>query len=106
MNKNPQTRPIRGERIMNVTTSSTVDHLIAASPAADIPAPDIPPISAWEEDVGRPKYQVIMFHTIAPIRALRIIYGMSSVWTKSSLMILLIVLATATPNPNSAFAHI
>ena len=30
--------------------------------------PTRPPISAWEDDEGRPKYQVIRFQVIAPIR--------------------------------------
>jgi len=73
MNKNPQIRPIMGERIMKATTISTVDHFIAASPAAEIPAPASPPISACDEEVGRPKNQVIRFQLIAPIKAPRII---------------------------------
>ena len=40
--------------------------MIAASPAAEIPAPDSPPMRAWDEEVGRPKNQVIRFQTIAP----------------------------------------
>jgi hypothetical protein len=64
---------MRGDITINVATSVTVDHLIAASPAAEIPAPESPPMRAWEEEVGRPESQVIRFHTIAPVRALRII---------------------------------
>jgi hypothetical protein len=54
---------------MKVTISSTADHFMAASPAADIPAPVSPPMSAWEEEVGRPESQVMIFQVIAPIRA-------------------------------------
>ena len=73
MNKNPQVRPITGDTNMNVATSTTVSHLIAASPAAEIPAPASPPIRAWDEDVGRPENQVIRFQAIAPTRAPRTI---------------------------------
>ena len=71
--QNPQTSPMIGERIMNVITSSTVDHLIAASPAAAIPDPTIPPIRAWDEEVGSPKNQVMRFQAMAPDNAPRTI---------------------------------
>ena len=29
----------------------------------------IPPISAWDDELGIPSYQVSKFHTMAPIRA-------------------------------------
>ena len=73
MKRNPQARPIMGERTMKRATCPTVDHLIAAKPAAEIPAPVMPPIRAWEEEVGRPKNQVIRFQEIAPISAPRMI---------------------------------
>src|SRR6266852_1520368 len=38
-------------------------------PAAAMPAPQRPPMSAWVELLGSPRYQVIRFHEIAPIRA-------------------------------------
>src|SRR6185312_12761990 len=37
-----------------------------ATPPYMRPAPDRPPISAWELDDGRPHHHVIRFHTIAP----------------------------------------
>ncbi len=40
----------------------------ASAPSATNTAPTIPPIRAWEELEGRPKYQVIRFHAIAPTR--------------------------------------
>src|SRR3954452_23172943 len=39
----------------------------ALDPAAAKAAPTTPPISAWEELDGSPKYQVTRFHEIAPI---------------------------------------
>src|SRR5512137_3011054 len=100
--RNPQVRPIRGETTMKRATCPTVDHFIAVNPAAEIPAPVIPPIRAWEDEVGRPENHVIRFHEIAPISAPRMIYGTIIVSTISSWMILLMVLATATPKPNAA----
>jgi hypothetical protein len=102
MKRKPQASPINGDSIMKAATSSTVDHFTADSPAAEIPAPVIPPIRAWEEDVGRPQYQVIRFQLIAPMREQSTIMGIISACTKSSLIILLMVLATATPKPKAA----
>src|SRR5215217_1772050 len=34
-----------------------------------MPAPTRPPINACEDEEGSPKYQVMMFHAIAPTRA-------------------------------------
>src|SRR4051812_2556911 len=47
-----------------LTTPSQSTTALAASAA-----PTIPPISAWDDDDGRPKYQVRRFHTMAPISA-------------------------------------
>ena len=41
---------------------------IASGPSATNTAPTIPPMRAWDELEGRPKYQVIRFHAIAPTR--------------------------------------
>ena len=41
--------------------------MTASGPAAAKAAPTTPPMSAWEELDGRPKYQVIRFQEIAPI---------------------------------------
>ncbi len=40
----------------------------ALGPSATSTAPTIPPIRAWEELDGRPKYQVVRFQAIAPTR--------------------------------------
>src|SRR5688572_21533543 len=45
---------------------------IASTPAATKVAPTTPPISAWEELDGSPKYQVIRFQQIAPTRPAKI----------------------------------
>ena len=62
-------------------------------------APIIPPIKAWEELVGRPKYHVITSHTIAPARPAN---TTAKVTTLTSIMPRPIVVATAVPNPNAA----
>ncbi len=41
---------------------------IASGPLATSIAPTMPPISACDELDGRPKYQVVRFHAIAPTR--------------------------------------
>ena len=43
--------------------------MITFVPAVAIAAPTTPERIAWLEDVGRPRYQVSMSHTIAAIRA-------------------------------------
>jgi hypothetical protein len=87
---------------MNSATARTVESVTAATPAAAIPAPAMPPIRACDEEVGRPMYQVIRFQPIAPTRAASTMYGMLDAGTRSRLMIVLIVEATATPNPKAA----
>ena len=42
--------------------------LTASAPSATNAAPTTPPISACDDDDGRPKYHVARFHAIAPIR--------------------------------------
>src|SRR3954468_4116140 len=49
-------------------TLSTIPIHCTDSAAASA-APTRPPIRAWEDDEGSPKYQVIRFHAIAPISA-------------------------------------
>ena len=45
----------------------------ASKPTDQPTAPMIPPISAWDEELGIPQYQVKRFHVIAPIRAAEMI---------------------------------
>ena len=60
----------------------------AEAPTAANAAPTIPPISAWEELEGSPKYQVIRFQAIAPTRPAKITVGVIAVaWTMSSAMV-------------------
>ena len=48
-----------------MTTFSTTVSQETVTPAASA-APTRPPISAWEDDDGRPKYQVMRFQAMAP----------------------------------------
>ena len=51
-----------------ITLPSSPSPLIALAPSAANAAPTSPPISACDEDDGRPKYHVARFHAIAPMR--------------------------------------
>ena len=59
---------IRDKKIFKIPASFN------ASNHTDQPtAPMIPPIKAWDEELGIPQYQVKRFHVMAPIRAAEII---------------------------------
>src|SRR5713226_1465575 len=63
-------KPNGGEMARLATCLPSDDHLTPPRPpAAAMPAPHRPPMSAWVELLGNPRYQVIRFHEIAPIRA-------------------------------------
>ena len=65
----------------------------ALLPSATNAEPTTPPISACEDEDGRPKYQVARFHAIAPIRPAKTIAG---VMRSASTMPLAIVAATSS----------
>ncbi len=76
------------------TFSTTPDQMTVVPPASA--APTMPPKRACEEDEGRPKYQVTMFQTMAPISAAkRMPIPLSP--TGVSIRPLLTVLATPLP---------
>src|SRR2546425_5418367 len=62
-------KPRGGEMTRLATCLISADHLTPPSPAAAIPAPQRPPIKAWVELLGNPRYHVIRFHAIAPSSA-------------------------------------
>ena len=93
------TRPISGARMMKISVFVHPEGLIAANPARATAAPAYPPMSACEELVGRPKYQVMRSHTMAPKRPPKITPNVTT-WT--SIIPLPIVFATAVPKPNAA----
>src|SRR5436305_1001176 len=47
-------------------------------PCAAITAPTTPPISACDDEEGRPKYQVARFQAIAPIRPAKMTVGVTT----------------------------
>src|SRR5688572_7101764 len=65
-------KPITGDAKRATSTLYKPGNLMAPNPTAIVTAPTIPPISAWEELPGMPKYQVTRFQRIAPIKAERI----------------------------------
>src|SRR5664280_1280754 len=73
--------------------------MIAPKPTLAIAAPAKPPIRAWDELVGRPKYQVMMSQAMAPIRPARITYSVAAAGTTSPLPI---VVATLSGKMNAA----
>src|SRR5215208_787361 len=71
----------------------------ASHPAAATAAPDIPPTSAWDDDVGSPKNHVSTSQAIAPRSPAKITaFVRTSVWTTS----FAIVAATAVPKIRNA----
>ena len=56
-----------GERTMNTAIFWNPDPMSEFQPAFATAAPAMPPISAWEDDVGSPRYQVSTSHAMAPI---------------------------------------
>ena len=92
---NPSASPSIGETTMKIATLRRPDTMTADGPATTIAAPTKPPMSACEEEVGRPSHQVRRFHVTAPISAASTTSGVaSSGW----MMPLAMVLATCTPN--------
>src|SRR5438105_5368659 len=59
-------KPSGGETTRLATCFRSADHLTPLSPpAAAIPAPHRPPIKAWGELLGSPRYHVRRFHEMA-----------------------------------------
>ena len=52
------TKATSGEATMPTAALVTLPHEIAARPPAAMPAPTRPPMTAWLEDEGMPRYQV------------------------------------------------
>ncbi len=97
MMMNASVKPTIGEAIIGMTTfSMIVCHSTVTPPAS--PAPTSPPISACEEDDGRPKYQVTRFQVIAPSRPARMITRPWFSETPSMSSTLWTVLATSWPS--------
>src|SRR6266545_1252310 len=63
----PSRNPTSGETTIGIATFSPKPAQWTLLPAASRVAPTRPPSSAWVEEDGRPKYQVIRFQAMAPI---------------------------------------
>jgi len=84
--------PRNGASSDGISTFSLIPaHLTTSKPFAALAEPTMPPIRAWLELEGRPRYQVIRFQVIAPTSPAR---TMSSVMTPWSTIPLAIVAAT------------
>ena len=64
--------PMAGERTMKAVVFIIPDQTSVLVPALAMPAPISPPIKACDELLGNPKYHVVRFQTMAPLRAERI----------------------------------
>src|SRR5438477_7212400 len=96
----PASIPISGDTMMKTSVLvQPLGMITDGDSARATAAPAYPPISACEELVGRPKYQVMTSQTIAPTRPAKIT---ANVTADRSIMPLYIVFATAVPNPNAA----
>ena len=89
--------PNSGEAIIGMTTFSTMVAQWTRAPPASA-APTRPPIRAWEDDEGRPKYQVIRFQMIAPSRPAMTITRPWLGATSAVLIVSLTVWATSWPS--------
>ncbi len=65
ISRNATAKPTSGESTIGITTLSRIVDQCTIAPATSA-EPTRPPISAWEDDEGSPKYQVIRFQVIAP----------------------------------------
>jgi hypothetical protein len=90
----PIIRPKMGERIRPAKILVKPYHLTWCIPKEPITEPVRPPIKAWDELLGMPKYQVKRFQNIALIRAAIIMLGVTISGATISLPI---VAATAVP---------
>jgi hypothetical protein len=87
--------PMAGEVTIGIRTLFTMPSILSApEPAAATVAPSKPPMRACELELGIPKYHVIRFQAIAPIRAA---ITTDCVVVVSSTRPAPIVLATAVP---------
>src|SRR5215208_47420 len=66
MSRNPRAMPNSGDGGMNKMVFSRLPRSNAPKPALATPAPAKPPMSACEDEVGRPSHQVRRFQAIAP----------------------------------------
>jgi hypothetical protein len=73
----PKHKPIAGAKTIKIKVLYQPAATITPNPLFAMAAPAYPPISAWEELLGRPKYQVVRFHKMAPPSPARITVGVT-----------------------------
>jgi hypothetical protein len=96
---NPRIKPITGDNTIKMAVFVIPLQTRTLIPPSVTPAPMRPPMRAWEELLGRPKYQVMIFQVMAPVRADKI----RRLSTIAGLMIPVpTVLATWTPTKKTA----
>src|SRR5512132_3674151 len=82
----PTTKARTGARTAGISTLPISPAANTASEPADAnAAPTTPPIRAWEELEGRPKYQVARFQKIAPTRPAKTTVGVITFPSTTSL---------------------
>src|SRR5918999_387343 len=72
MRMNPRASPSSGDSGMNRMVFWRLSASRTPKPALAIPAPPKPPMSACEEEVGRPSHQVRKFQAMAPVSPAKI----------------------------------
>ncbi len=65
---NAKNIPSSGDSTMKITVFSKLAAFTTLQPALAMPAPTTPPISACDDEVGRPSHQVVRFQAMAPTR--------------------------------------
>ena len=98
MSRNPRANPSSGDRKMNRIVFSRLAALSTLKPALATPAPAKPPMSACDEEVGRPSHQVVRFQPMAPTSPAK----MTASETTSESTVLPTVLATWVWNTKNA----
>src|SRR5215470_14243757 len=88
-----------GARIMKTPILMSPAATSEPKPAFTTAAPAKPPMSACDDDVGRPQYHVMRSHAIAPARPARITHWSTTAGATTPLPT---VVATCTPKPKAA----
>jgi hypothetical protein len=65
---NAKVMPSSGDTTMKMSVFSKLGPFTTLQPALARPAPTTPPISACDDEVGRPSHQVVRFQAMAPTR--------------------------------------
>ena len=99
INKKLVARPSGGEINNAKRILISPSMFITSGPTDKIAAPSKPPTSAWDDEDGMPRYQVIIFQVIADNTAAVMTTSVIAVGSMRSLPI---VSATATPNKKGA----